>query len=347
VLHAFIDTNIYLGFYAFAADDLNELRKLQAAIGAGELKLWSTDQVVSELKRNRENKIAESVKGLRDLRPANRMPQMARNLDSFAELDAKRRAYDEGLVAVEESIRHAGSERSLAADAVLRELLDAAETASTSGKLLEKAQRRSDVGNPPGKPGSLGDAIHWEALLERIPTGHNLHLVTGDGDFVSLLDATRANELLRDEWRSAKDADIFVYRRIGDFLKAHFPSIQIAAEFEKELKIRRLVASGSFDRTHNAISALSPYTDFSDEQAIDLLDSALDNSQINWIIGDSDVKAFYRRLFETHGHLLTARRQDRLAEELGLSAPRRSDDAQLEGAAGGAEATTQSPSQEP
>lgn len=52
MLHAFIDTNIYLDFYAFATDDLEELRKLNVAIGAGELRLWSTTQITHELRRN-------------------------------------------------------------------------------------------------------------------------------------------------------------------------------------------------------------------------------------------------------------------------------------------------------
>lgn len=42
MLHLFIDTNVYLRFFGFSADEFEELRKAQAAITSGELKLWVT-----------------------------------------------------------------------------------------------------------------------------------------------------------------------------------------------------------------------------------------------------------------------------------------------------------------
>jgi len=40
MLQVFIDTNVYLTFYSLASDDLEELRKLQAAIEHGAMRLY-------------------------------------------------------------------------------------------------------------------------------------------------------------------------------------------------------------------------------------------------------------------------------------------------------------------
>ncbi len=180
MLHAFIDTNIYLDFYAYAADDLEELRKLQAAISTSELKLWSTAQLEDELRRNREKKIAESVKGLKDLRPPARFPQMARNISEFNDLETKRVAYGESVDLAQRTIEEAALTHSLAADLVLDDLLAAADTIAMEEEIFSRAKQRSARGNPPGKSGSLGDSIHWECLLAAVPTGNDLYLVTGD-----------------------------------------------------------------------------------------------------------------------------------------------------------------------
>jgi predicted nucleic acid-binding protein len=53
-VHLFIDTNIFLSFYAYASDDVEELRKLTKLISTDQLKLYLTEQVRDEFYRNRE-----------------------------------------------------------------------------------------------------------------------------------------------------------------------------------------------------------------------------------------------------------------------------------------------------
>jgi PIN domain len=61
-MNLFIDTNIYLTFYHYSSDDLEELKKLAVAIKSGEITLYSTQQIQDEFKRNRESKIADALK---------------------------------------------------------------------------------------------------------------------------------------------------------------------------------------------------------------------------------------------------------------------------------------------
>jgi hypothetical protein len=165
MIHAFIDTNVYLTFFSFTEEDLEELRKLQAAIRTGALKLWTTPQVADELRRNRETKVAESLNALRQLRPSQAMPQMARNLPDFAEFVDAKRAFEQTVNTLHTQLSDQFTEGTLAADSVLGELLEAAESVEIDDEIIEAARRRVEVGNPPGKKGSLGDALNWEAML--------------------------------------------------------------------------------------------------------------------------------------------------------------------------------------
>src|SRR4051794_12231179 len=97
MLHVFIDTNVYLTFFGFAEDDLEELRKLHVAINNGELKLWATQQMHDEIRRNREVKLAEAFSALRELKPPRGVPQIARNLPEFEGFLAARRRFETQL----------------------------------------------------------------------------------------------------------------------------------------------------------------------------------------------------------------------------------------------------------
>lgn len=76
---------------------------------------------------------------------------------------------------------------------------------------VEKARLRSELGNPPGKKGSIGDAINWELLLENIPQKTDLYFVSEDGDFASKIDASNFSDFLNDEWIYKKNQNyIFI-----------------------------------------------------------------------------------------------------------------------------------------
>ncbi len=150
------------------------------------------------------------------------------------------------------------------------------------------------IGNPPGKEGSLGDAISWEALLKSVPSGEDLYFIADDRDYVSVLDENKFKQFLTEEWMERKQSKIVFYRRLSSFFKDAFPQIKIATELEKELLIRNLAASASFAQTHSVLAKLSKFTEFTPSQLNEIVEAAISNDQISRIIDDTDVEGFLK-----------------------------------------------------
>jgi len=89
----------------------------------------------------------------------------------------------------------------LEADNLIESILEASTEISIDDEIIQKAKRRVELGNPPGKSKSLGDAIHWECLLSAAP--YQIWFVSKDGDFASKLYPNEINPFLSKEWESA------------------------------------------------------------------------------------------------------------------------------------------------
>lgn len=72
-------------------------------------------------------------------------------------------------------------------------------------------------------------------------------------------------------------------------------------EQEKIDLINSLESSGSFKSTHAIIEKLSKYTSWKPEEIEDLLEIALENTQVWHILTDQDIKKFYQYLIEKLG----------------------------------------------
>ncbi|MFD1698833.1 PIN domain-containing protein [Halopseudomonas phragmitis] len=315
-MNLFIDTNVFLSFYHLSNDDLEEIHKLAALLEKGDVKLWLTEQVKDEFKRNRENKISEAVKKLQEQKKKPQFPQICKDYEEYPVIRELQKEYEKHLSSLIKKVSDDVASRSLKADEKITELFGKATIISTDSSLIEKARFRMDVRNPPGKDGSLGDAINWEGLLESVTNGEPLHLVADDKDYYSVLDENVIKEFLSDEWAEKKESQVHFYRRLSQFFKEHYPEIKLATELEKELAIKALVNSSNFASTHSSISKLSKYAEFNKSQANELAQVAISNSQINWIICDSDVYEFYSNLIESHGAHLENELLEQLKEEL-------------------------------
>lgn len=296
-MHLFIDTNIFLSFYHLTSDDLEELRKLTVLLEEKKITLYLTDQVIFEFRRNREAKIADALKGLKEQRLSLQFPQICKD---YPELRKPQKIYEECHATLLEKVSSDAAQATLKADAIINELFGKATRIETSSEFVEKAKHRFNVGNPPGKDGSLGDAISWEALLECVPATVDLHFITDDRDYVSVLDENRFKEFLLQEWTESGHGKIVFYRRLASFFKDHFPQIKLASELEKELAIRALATSASFSETHSAVARLAKYTQFTGAQVNDIVRAAVSNSQVSWIIEDADIHKFLSGVIVGH-----------------------------------------------
>ena len=303
-MHLFIDTNIYLGFYHLSSDDLEELNKLAVLLEEEKVTLYVTDQVVNEFNRNREAKIADSLKRLKDQHLNLQFPQFCKDYPEYEKLREQQKQYEKDHKALIEKLTADIESNNLKADKTIAALFEQANVLTMEPKIVEKARLRMQVGNPPGKDGSLGDAISWELLLKAVPQGEDIYFITDDKDYVSVLDDESIKEFLGDEWEEAKNSEVICYKRLAFFFKEKFPNIKLATELMKELQIQRLVSSASFLTTHAAIAKLSNYADFTADQINSMALAAIENSQVRWIIDDEDVKKFYQNLLDIHEGLM-------------------------------------------
>jgi len=204
------------------------------------------------------------------------------------------------------------AEQTLKADKTIQELFAKATILKTTDELVNRARLRSQVGNPPGKEGSLGDAISWEALLNEVPAKEELFFITDDRDYVSVLDENEFKGFLLEEWAQRQKGRLVFYKRLSSFFKDKFPDIKLATELEKELLIRDLASSPNFAQTHNVVSKLSKFTEFTAAQLNEIVEAAISNNQVNWIIDDPDVEAFLKSLTAGRGRDIKPENQKEL-----------------------------------
>jgi len=166
-LNLFIDTNVFLSFFHLSSDDLEEIHKLAVLIEKGDVILWLPEQVKDEFKRNRESRVFDAIKKLKEQKTKAQFPQICKDYEEYVEIRELHTEYLKKLAILINKVTTGVSERSLKADEQITKLFDSANIISTSSTLICSAKTRVEIGNPPGKNGSLGDAINWECLLEK------------------------------------------------------------------------------------------------------------------------------------------------------------------------------------
>ena len=297
-LHLFIDTNIFLSFYAYTNDDVEELRKLISLIKTNQLKLYLTEQVRNEFNRNREGKLRDSLREFRRLSVSDSIPRF---MEQYASIKAYREARKNLLKAQDDAIIEANKQaeqESIGADTLFQDLSNAAGIIKITDEIYNSAMRRMQLGNPPGKDHSLGDRINWEMLIAQVPDGTDLHIVSKDGDFGSPL-GSAPNGFLVDEWTTKKKSTLFLHDQLKPLLKEYFPQIKLAIDAEKRVAMESLMNSGNFAWTHFSIRRLTPFIDvLTSEDIHELVAAAESNSQIWAIITDEDVYAFFSKLLQ-------------------------------------------------
>lgn len=183
-------------------------------------------------------------------------------------------------------------QKTLKADGIIKELMEKSNLITSSEQLFSIAKNRYDLGNPPGKNASYGDAVNWEALLSAVPDAEELYFITDDGDYFSKVDKDRFNDFLKEEWTDKKKGgEIRFFKSLSTFFKDQFPDIHLADELEKDLLISKLENSGNFARSRSLLHKLSKYDDFSTKQVNDIVSASISNDQIFWIGEDKDINA--------------------------------------------------------
>lgn len=295
-MHVFIDTNILLTFYHFSDEELDALNDVFASHEHGAATVHLTEQVQDEFRRNREAKIKDALKRFKETKFSPQLPSFMKAYDEFTEI--RKLASDLKLKAkaILEKADTDIAKEDLVADALIRDIFDKSEIIATTDEVYQQARKRMDVGNPPGKNSSIGDAINWLTLLRTVPEGENIHIISADGDFFSQIDDKRAHPFLGKEWAKNKKSTMRVYRTLSAFLGEHFDGVAFSFDKEKDGLIDDLALCGSFASTHGVIAKLENYGYFSRAEVERILQAAVDNDQVRWIVTDYDVSDFLNRI---------------------------------------------------
>lgn len=295
----FIDTNVYLTFFHFSNEDLKELKKLIALINTGNLKLYLPEQTKNEFYRNREVKISDALDKLRASKLSNQYPQICQTYEEFAIMKKALKQYESNKAKLLEKIQHDAETGTLIADDVLNQLLSMAVNINTTPEILNASIIRFDIGNPPGKDKSYGDAINWESLLT-IPKGNDLYFISDDKDYYSKLNDKNFNDYLLKEWHEKKESELHYYKRLSAFFQEKYPDIEISSETEKDILIKNLFEAFTFDNAKCVIRKLRNYDNFSIKQLNDITSAFSTNNQIYWIPNDYVVLNARRDLIENN-----------------------------------------------
>lgn len=320
-MRLFIDSNIFLSFYSFTNEDLAELDKLALLIRDGEIDLLLPKQVIDETTRNRARTINDSFKKFRETKISLQFPSYCKKYGQYASMQKCAEQLKEFHREMASDIQKDIENKELPADSLIRQLFSLAIKMDNTEQVVDRARMRIDLGNPPGKNGSLGDAMIWETLLSKVEKGDNLCIVSDDSDYSSPLDKDRLNEFLLLEWGDAKGSELYFYRSLSKFFKENSLEIDLETENEKDSFIRGLAESPNFASTHALIAKLSEYGGYTQKQVEDLIDALVANSQVHMIIGDRDVQEFYQGVYSAYSFLLTPEKRNYLKSFLRISPP--------------------------
>jgi hypothetical protein len=320
MVRLFLDANILLDFFRFGADDLIEVRKLITLIEDDEVKLFSNQLLRDEVGRARDAEIAKSLEELRAQKFNLKAPNYCSELTELADLKEALKTANQLHSSLLTALKKKISSKSIDADILLADLNEKTSNIEITPILIERAEQRQMFNNPPRKRNdSVGDSLHWEALLST-SYGYDFHIVSRDGDFSSDLEATKMKDFLQDEWKTkfGEYASITLHKSLSNFFREKFPNIKLSEEAEKSSLISELQSSGSFTSTHDTILKLGKFENFTNGQVRRLFQALVENSQVNWIASDDDVHSFYMKL-EGSAHIVPIEDHSIIAELLGKS----------------------------
>lgn len=301
----FLDTNVFLSFYHFSNEDLQELEKLLALIKSKEVILYLPQQTKEEFRRNRDTKINDAIKKIREEKLTSTFPQICKDFEQeYENIKESVKQYEKNKQIIVNNIIEHATNNSLKADITIKKLFDKAELIETTEEVIRTAKMRFDLGNPPGKNKSYGDAINWETLLGKVDTWDDFYFISDDSDYYSVLDKELFNSYLFEEWRVKNSSDLKYYKRLSLFLKEKYPQIIIASEYEKDNLINRLASSNNFASTHSIIRSLREFDRFTEKQVNDFVYAAISNSQIYWISEDLPIARFMQEIYEDYSEII-------------------------------------------
>jgi uncharacterized protein YtpQ (UPF0354 family) len=303
----YLDTNIYLSFYHLSSDDLDELDKIVALVEHKEVELLVPWQTINEYRRNRDVKLKDALIRFNENKLNTAFPLFCKDYEvEFNALQEAVKVYEFNKKKIIQRVNEDIANYELKADRIIEELFKNSTKIEATNELLEFAKRRFDLGNPPGKNNSYGDALIWECLVSTVKPDTDLYLISDDKDFYSIIDNQKLNSFLKKEWDHRKKTKIYYYKKLSSFMMDKFPGSKFASEIRKEMFIQKLKNSPSFKDTRIALRGLSQYSDYTSEQLEVIILAAISNNQIYWIAKNDYVNTTLYKIIEGKTHQINS-----------------------------------------
>lgn len=304
-INLFLDANIFLSFYSLTNSDIKQLKQIEDLVSVDKsLVLFVSDQLHQEVMRNRGNKIRDSLKQFSNATFRCSAPVFARSLAEFGALQSSLKSANENHASLMSAINHLVDSNTLDADLAISSIFSTTKVRMVSDQLIVRSHVRSLRGSPPGKKsGTIGDEINWEFLLEEVPHGEDIHIVSADTDFSSAIDSNKISDYLSTEWRMRKGSSIYYYQDLNDFFRIHTPKIRLAHQERISDLITELSGSQSFFDTHTTLAKFPENSSFNDSQINELIDILENNTQVGWILDDADVSNFFKPVLDRYSEI--------------------------------------------
>jgi hypothetical protein len=234
-VYIFIDTQIYLDYSRMSSDTLVSLEKLLNFIKRekGSVKLVLPAQIENEFYRNKNRVIGQSLEVLKSA---------VNVLTNLSRLSADDKIKD-NLEKIHKGLEAILTDKKSYINKLIDSLFELAKKYEDDD-VFEKAYKRMVRGNPPGKSGSIGDAIAWEILLENC-IDEPLYVISKDGDWADEREISELKTFLSLEWKKRSSEKIFLFRSIGDFLNK-VSKAKISKEVIQEEKSIPITTAGPY-----------------------------------------------------------------------------------------------------
>ena len=315
-MNVFIDTNILLNFYHFTSDDLDALNSVFVSYTEGAVSVYLTDQIRDEFNRGREPKLQSALKQFSNFNLSAQLPYFMKAYEEYATLQELSKKFNYHAKNISKKVDSDILKSDLRADHLIGDIFEKSDVLETTDAIYAEARKRVDLGNPPGKKGSIGDAINWLLLLDHVPEGEVLFIVTEDSDFYSKFNEHEISPFLENEWRIRKNSALKAYRSIKYLFTDHYDGVHVSYDEEKKSLIDALETCFSFAHTHAVVAKLHKYKYYSLQEAKAILDAADANPQFGMISGDKDVAALLKTAVLPHRDKLTKASHKELLEPL-------------------------------
>ena len=193
--------------------------------------------------------------------------------------------------------------KKLKADEIIALLFEYGREIEITEEIIQNGKTRYDLGNPPGKKGSYGDALNWESLLKEACQPHlgdtyDLCFISDDKDYISAIDSDNFNSFLEEEWKEKKQTCIYFYKDLSSFFADKFSEEKLAIDFERDILVKNFVNSSSFHNTRENLKRLYKLGNFSKEQLEKIVNASINNTQILWISSDDDINEMLYYIIE-------------------------------------------------